>query len=254
MYAWPRKPDLEALGVKMGLKVSKFKLKSRLIAAIQQDIRYARYVECYNDVDPVTLECLHKIDDERYIQWSQHDLVFGADSSSIRQLFAHKLFTLPFSLEIKTWKPDCDFDLRNVNALSSYNVPSMGCEVRIVPTTNNFTSWILNEIDILCGRDSGYIYGHVKNLLVDEMNVKRVHTRVKRALLSTMDSLLSSSNESNDWTCDALYSVVLSFASLRSLSSSQLLLIEFIKLLGNFKNTIGPQADYIIFLIFNDIR
>jgi hypothetical protein len=253
MFKWPRKPDIEGLGLKMGLDVSKFKLKSKLIAAIQRDIRYARYVECYNDKDPVTLESLHLIDDARYVQWTQHGLMFGADSVSIRELFANGLFMHPFALEIKTWKPNCDFDLRKVDTLSRY------CgELDSVPRLSegmSFTTWIFREIDRLCDNESGYVYGQVKNLLVDEPSVKRAHVKIKRALRTTLRSVVSSSDESDRWIPDALVgAVIVPFANVRVDGSTQQLLIDFVHSLQLFKDTIGSKANAIIFLIFNDIK
>jgi hypothetical protein len=249
MYKWPRKPDLEALGYKMGIKVSKCKSKAKLIAAIQG---YVRYLECYNDIDPVSLESLHSIDDDRYVQWAQHGLVFGADSHSIRQLFANNLVTLPFALDLKRCKPDCDFDLRNVQALAKYNKP---LSPPAQPVAMSFVSWIIHTIDALCGHDSGYVYGHVKNLLIDEPNVNVVYIRLRRAMRSTMRSLLSTADESTAWICDALTgAVVLPYKRLKRCTSTRQLLHEFIRLLQTFVNAIGSKAHAIVFLIFNDIR
>jgi hypothetical protein len=250
MYRLRRKPDLEALGSKLGLCPHKYKRKHQLIAAIQNNIRYTRYLHCYNDIDPITLMGLHTIDDEYYIEWPQHGLTFGADIRSIQNMFAHHMYTMPFALDMRGWKPDCDFYMRLVDELRRRLAQ---CEPVIETSSDSigWPNWVMYKLDALCGSDSGYIYGKVNDLLINQSNQKRVKVLLEKSMLTVYRQILISDDRETEWITDCFYQMVVNpFMKIKKEAN---VLKYAIDLCETFESTIGAKAHQIIFMIFNDV-
>jgi hypothetical protein len=246
-----RKPDLEALGLKMGLKPTRYKLKRELIAAIQQNIRYTRYLHSYNDSDPITLMGLHTIDDDFYVEWSQHGLVFGADIRSIQNMFAHHMYTMPFSLDMQE---GCDYDMRLVDELR-IRLGKLETRIENEKCDIGWTNWVMFKLDTLCGNDSGYIYGKVNDLLIKQTNPKHVKKLLVKSMMSIYSQLILSDEPNTEWITDTYYQIVAyPFKNTRKTDLSSNTVLKFaIELCERFENTIGVKAHQIIFMIFNDV-
>lgn len=254
-----RRHELNDLATLLHQPFKNYKTKQDLIAQIRTCPHWDRYLRCYNSKDVYTLDELHTIPPNEYVEWTQDMYTFGARLHSMYTLIHEKqVYMNPYAVDLSS---DLDFDLRNVMSLqqdlerykssaeehnSSHHSENVSADIE--------TTFVF-DIDALCGKESGYIHGTIVNKLLQETSVVRIMSTMYRSICHVWNLLLSNVQTQDSYVIDAFFHYILCAYEQQGFSTfqktDQLVLIR--NMCTEFHQVVGSVAHGIIFLLFNDM-
>ena len=241
-----RKLDLKQMisEMQLGADVESMRRKE-LVDLIREIPHWDRHVRCYNARDPCTLEPLHSISKEYYLEWNQTGKTFGSDNRSVRRLFEYEHYELPFALDFEEEERT---DMRESSDLVRFIRETSPVATLDTPIVNVSTCFLF-EIERLCGGNFGYINGNISNKILSNPDVFEIHFVLLNAMFNVCQQLQMECVHITTVFIETCYQPLLT----SSFSNKSEFLHFVLYVLTRFIDQVGDRGHNVIFALFNDI-